>query len=191
MTTEPAQGADPVTGPALVEHAKAGDLAGARAALDGGADPAERDSEGWCALDWAAGRGDQAMIELLLGHGADPAATGPEQRTPYQIALAGGRLDAARLLRAAKPDGDYRWRPYCKAYQLSDLRRFPQWPPDEAGGGDDVAFLHDNLSVTRSMWPGEDVLFDGTTAGWAEFCRDVLAFRVPDDLDLVPPAEAQ
>jgi uncharacterized protein len=184
----------------LIEAVKAKDLAGVESALDGGAGLDERDDHGWTALNWAAGAGEVPLVELLLERGADPLATGRDQRTPYQIAVAAGHADAAIVLRDAEDRADpeaaarREQRAYCRAYELGALRRFPDW--DEAPGGDaagdeelgddSVVFLHEDLTVTRSMWRGEDVLFDRTSDEWAEFCRGELEFRVPDDLDLIP-----
>jgi ankyrin repeat protein len=181
----------------IIEHVKAGDHAAAAAALAANAAIGERDDADWSALDWAAGRGDTAAIRMLLEHGADPCATGRELRTPYQIALAAGHLDAARLLRDAEEAADpssadrHAWRPYCKAFRMADLRRYPGWAqagPAAELTDDDVVFVHDDLTVTRSMWREEDVVpVDGGDA-WARFCRDELGFRVPDDFDLLPDA---
>lgn len=185
----------------LFDAVRDGDAERARSLLDG-ADLSARDGDEWSALDWAAGRGDIDMVRLLLDAGADPAAAGGDQRRPHDIALAAGHVAAARLLRdaadradpAAEPD--HAWRPYCRAYALADLRRYPQWPEDPAapaGAADDsemIVFLHDDLTVTASMWPGEDVLFDAVTEQWAAFCATELGFAVPDELDLVPPAGA-
>jgi ankyrin repeat protein len=39
------------------------------------------------------------LVELLLSHGADPGAPGPEGRSPYRLATALGRADLTALLR--------------------------------------------------------------------------------------------
>jgi hypothetical protein len=183
---------------ALVELVKSKDHAGLRAALAGGVDVHLRDDDDWCALDWAAGSGDETAIRLLLDHGADPCATGPELRTPYQIALSAGHIGAAKVLRAAEEAADpssvdrHSWRPYCKAYLLAAVRRFPAWEQVAVPGAADeladhtVVFMHDDLTVTKGMWPGEDELVRDVTADWTQFCHDELGFRVPDDFDLVP-----
>jgi hypothetical protein len=49
----------------------------------------------------------------------------------------------------------------------------------------DVVFLHQDLTVTQSMWHNENVLFQQITPAWEAFCTTVLQFRVPDELDLV------
>jgi hypothetical protein len=56
--------------------------------------------------------------------------------------------------------------------------------------GDDVVFLHQDYTVTQSMWPGENVIFEQVSPAWREFCTDVLGFRVPDDLDLIISAQS-
>jgi len=190
----------------LIEAVQAGDLAAVRRLLSAGARPDERDGDDWCALDWAAGRGDVAVIRALLDHGADPLATGKEERTPYQIALAAGQVDAVRLLAEAEdrvdPNaaGQRFWRPYCKAYLRAELARFPGFPaedpapdsaepaePAEGAEPDDgVVFIHDDYTVTKAMWRGEDVVFDAVTDDWRRFCVEELGFAVPADLDLVP-----
>ncbi|MGW4420563.1 ankyrin repeat domain-containing protein [Streptosporangium sp. NPDC004631] len=171
----------------LVTAAREGDVNALRTALSGEADPAERDEHGWAALDWAAGRGDVEAVRALLAAGADPRATGPESRTPYEIALAAGRTAAARLLREVTGEGATGWRPYCKAYLLGALRSFPGWSEarDEGLTEETVVYLHHDLTVTRSIWHGEDGVWSGPSAEWEHFCRRELGFRVPDDLDLV------
>lgn len=89
---------------------------------------------------------------------------------------------------------------YCKAYPLSALRRYASWSeaadnarPEEreAGGGtplpaprtlddDSYVFLHDTFIVTDGVFLDEYVIFDASTPAWEEFCRNELAFVVPD-----------
>jgi hypothetical protein len=171
------------------------------AVLTRGAVLEARDSDDWSALDRAAGCGFTNIVDVLLRHGADPTATGQEQRTPYQIALAAGHLAAARLLRTAEEARDpasarrHQWRPYCRAYLLSQVRVFPGWrEPGTLDGselaGDTVVFVQDDHTVTAGMWPGEDVILADVNPEWLAFCANELDFRVPDDFDLVPPATA-
>jgi hypothetical protein len=189
---------------ALVSAVRSGDAGQVRALLAAGADVAARDEDGWSALDWAAGRGDQELIEQLLAAGADATAAAEDGRRPYDIAVAAGHRAAALALRdaaaQADPEGsaDYRWRPYCRAYPVAELRRYPGWPErsaDQQGpsAGDgpagqpgQIVFLHDDLTVTASMWPGEDVIFDAVTDEWAHFCATELGFVAPDEIDLIP-----
>jgi ankyrin repeat protein len=72
--------------------------------LAAGADPSRyRNDDGqptsvlWAALE-AGCEGD--FLELLLDHEADPNATGPDGRSPYQLATAAGRTEIADLLRS-------------------------------------------------------------------------------------------
>jgi hypothetical protein len=131
------------------------------------------DEHGWTDLDRAAGRGDTAEVQRLLADG--------DRRSAYDIALAAGHLETARVLR--DPAGDYEWRPYCRAYRLAELRAFAGWPSGQ--GEDAVVYLHDDFRVTATAWSGEDVLFDAVTDEWRAFCTGTLGFRVPDDFDLV------
>jgi hypothetical protein len=193
----------------LIEAVKAGNLATVEALLASGADIHQQDEQGWTPLNWAAGKGEAAMVTLLLRHGANVLQVGRDLRTPYMIALAAARVEAARLLREAeaRAGGDRPPQPprqYCKAYYLRDLRRFPAWsenpiaPPaaaeeevaaDGAVQGatdDDVVFIHQDFTVTQSMWHNENVLFQQITPAWEEFCTTVLHFKVPDDFDLLP-----
>jgi ankyrin repeat protein len=180
----------------LIRAVRTGDADAVEKALGTGARLDVRDDDDWTALDWAAGTGEPAVVSLLLARGADPNSAGHDQRTPYQIALAAGHVEAARLLREAEERVDptardrRTWRPYSRAYQLSQLRRFSGWrepPTGQALSDDEVVFVHDDLTVTAAMWPGEDVVFDDISDAWSLFCMRTLGFRVPDDLDLVPP----
>ena len=182
----------------LIEAVKAGNLATVEALLASGVDIHQQDEQGWTPLHWAAGKGDVAIVELLLKNGADIFQVGCDQRTPYMIALAAARVEAARLLRDAEERLVRRKpapppRKYCKAYYVKDLRQFSGWSESQAAGSDvqalsehDVVFLHQDFSVTKSMWHNENVLFHQRTPEWEKFCTMVLQFEVPDDLALIP-----
>ncbi|MFJ9442568.1 ankyrin repeat domain-containing protein [Kitasatospora sp. NPDC101235] len=166
----------------LFAAVQAADVAGARTALAEGASPAARDTHAWTPLHWAAGRGDTELVDLLLGCGADPRAEA-DGRTPYDVALAAGRTAVSRTL-ARFQDGTGRWHPYCRAYPLGELRRFAAW--HDTTGEDDrsVVYLHDDLTVTASVVPGDRPVFPGDVPGWGDFCRAELGFAAPDELDL-------
>jgi hypothetical protein len=198
----------------LIEAAKAANLADVRRMLEAGADVNQQDEQGWTALNWAAGKGDVAIIQLLLENGADVFKVGRDQRTPYLIALAAGRVEAMRLIKDAESKtggagtshGPQRL--YCKAYQLKQLRCFPGWPQNMINGrkrddnkdvgntgsqdgnlsDDEIVFVHQNLIVTQSPWETENVLFDLVTPEWIEFCTESLKFKAADDFDLVTSA---
>jgi uncharacterized protein len=189
----------------LIEAIHAGDDIRVTALLEAGADIHQRDEHGWTLLHWAAGRGHVAVVKTLLERGADPSLSGRDERTPYLVALAAGHADVARALRAAE---DARGRSsrvereYCRAYHLRDLRAFPEWSEsrinwkaDDSGDQEplrpeDVVFIHQDFTVTRSMWRGESVIYDQVTPAWQAFCAGPLGFVVPDDLDLIVPTEA-
>lgn len=68
-----------------------------------GASVAARDADGRTALHHAAlvDRGDSRLLERLLAAGADPRAKANDGATPLSLALSGGHLHHAALLRAA------------------------------------------------------------------------------------------
>ena len=195
---------------ALIEAVKAGDLQKAEAAVAAGADVnAPGPEQQWTALNYAAVKGDLPIVDLLVQRGADVFRTGRDNRTPYQIAVAAGHADVARRLAAAEvaAGGDTgrissrqsETRPYCKAYHLKDLRRFAAWsesranwkagadgPPASGFADDDVVFLHQDLTVTQSMFHNENVIMGTVTPQWQAFCATELGFKVPDDFDLMP-----
>ncbi|HKP10955.1 MAG TPA: ankyrin repeat domain-containing protein [Blastocatellia bacterium] len=198
----------------LIDAVKAGDAVAAKELIASGIDVGQQDEQGWTPLNWAAGRGDIAIVKLLIENGADVFKVGRDQRTPYQIALAAGRVEVVEYLRQAEDryPGDKParvQRPYCKAYHLRDLRQFPTWAEvranwkaqpaaDDGAGGqdaaltdDDVVFIHQDFTVTQSMWHAENVIFDQVSREWEAYCTDVLNFKVPDDLDYITVANSQ
>lgn len=170
----------------LIEAAKADDIHGMQALIESGEDLEQKDDYGWTALAWAAGRGDSAIVRLLLEAGADAANSGRDLRTPYRIALAAAQVEAATLLQQAEQDQgiapERPLRSYCKAYPAKAFERFSGWRPTLAD--DAVVYLHQDFSVTASMWHGEDVVFDRVSEDWRNYCRDRLDFHVPTDLEL-------
>jgi ankyrin repeat protein len=173
--------------------------------LAAGGDVNEQDEQGWTPLAWAAGRGDAEAVKVLLAHGADVTLTGRDNRTPLMIAKAASRTEVAEALTEAEIARGV-WvdpretQPYCRAYYLRDLRRFDGWSenhlqgpeegstngadPGEEGPLDDeaIVYVHQDFTVTRSMWHDEDVLFDQVTPEWRDFCEGELEFAVPSDV---------
>jgi uncharacterized protein len=198
----------------LIEAVKNGDSAAAEMLIKGGADVNQQDEQGWTPLNFAAGKGDLAAVKLLVEKGADVFKTGRDRRTPYMIALAAGRVSVVKYLREVEDNfpGEKPARApqkYCKAYYLKNLRSYPAWSESrinwkeqkegdngdhgeagEAFPDDKVVFIHQDLTVTESVWHDENVIFTNVDAGWEEFCANSLNFKVPDDLDLIVPNEA-
>jgi hypothetical protein len=50
---------------------------------------------------------------------------------------------------------------------------------------EEIVFIHQDLTVTESMWHNEKVIFSDITPNWQAFCTNTLNFKVPDDLDLI------
>ena len=88
---------------------------------------------------------------------------------------------------------------YCKAYPITDLRAFADWkedvanarPADDHDNGkeshvprtltdDDFLYLQENYVVTDGIFIDENIIFDSVTPEWIEFCRNTLAFEVPE-----------
>jgi FOG: Ankyrin repeat len=106
---------------------------------------------------------------------------------------------------------------YCKGYRLGSLRKYPDWnagrvvreqnnqdtertdrlsqsnnlTEDGPLSDDKVVFIHQDYSVTESIWHNENVLFVGADSAWKEFCTEFLKFKVPDDLDMIVPNQSR
>jgi uncharacterized protein len=186
----------------LIAAVKASNREQVVALLNNGHNIDERGEQDWPALNFAAGKGDLEMVRLLSDRGADVFATGADQRTPYQIAIAASHAEVARELaqREMKAGGDHghisshEWenRPYCKAYRLTEVSEFAQWK-DISGTvivettEGDLVFIHEDYSVTRSIWRDKEIVYKGESADWRRFCETTLRFRIPRDLDEFTP----
>jgi len=192
----------------MIDAVKAGDLEIIQQLIASDIDINQQDEQGWTPLNWAAGKGDITIVNLLIEKGADVTKVGRDLRTPYMIALAAGHAEVVKLLREAERNvgvSSQRERLYCKAYHLGDLRQFPYWAESkinwkEKGGkkesddtesedkefsNDGIVFLHQDFTVTQSMWINENVIFNQVTPEWEQYCTNTLKFKVPDDLDLI------
>jgi uncharacterized protein len=118
------------------------------------------------------------------------AAHGDDLRRPYAIALGAGHLTLARLLDDAAGQAGFDRsttagpeRTYSRAFPLQELSRFHRWNAMESQGLG-VGFLHEDFTVTRSIWHDGERLWDDVTDDWIRFCTHELGFRVPDDFEL-------
>lgn len=124
------------------------------------------------------------------------------------IALAAGHIEIAKSLkkamerRKAENRNDHE-RQYCRAYLLKELREFAGWSENDLKPRDknesavntadeqqgfsdtDVVFLHQDLSVTASMWYGANIIFNQITPAWTEFTSSHLKFSTPPITDLL------
>ena len=95
----PAVAAVPVD--AALQAARAGDIEGLAAALEGGSDPNARDAKGWTALMHAANEGYVLLIPTLLEAGVDVDARAADGATALFIAaLHGDATIVSALMRA-------------------------------------------------------------------------------------------
>jgi ankyrin repeat protein len=188
----------------LIETVKKDDIEAVRGLIKSGADIDQKDDYGWSALNHAAGKGNPAIVGLLIESGADALNVGRDLRTPYLIALAAGHAEVAKMLieaeeKAGKSTVKQLSREYCAAFPLEQLRGFPGWnstlkdglpsphtaAADADRAEDQIVFLHHDYTVTKSIWRNEQVIYDQVTPAWIDFCSDVLGFRTPSDIDLI------
>jgi ankyrin repeat protein len=123
---------------ALAAPISNGDTESVRVLLAAGADPRRyRDDDGRPAPVVPAAieaRCDEDLVALLLEHGADPEAAGPDGRTPYQLATAAGRSELAGLIRrhgaadTATPAD--RFLSACRRADRADARQLLDGDPD-------------------------------------------------------------
>jgi len=194
----------------IIDAVKSGNFAEVERLIKAGAEINQQDEQGWTPLNFAAGSGHLSLVKLLVENGADVFKVGRDRRTPYDIALAAGHVSIVEYLREVENQypGERLPRPkrkYCKAYNLEDLRKYPGWSEsrinwktkkdgaevDEKRRTDDpfpdnkIVFVHEDFTVTESMWHNEDVIFNQVDSAWEEFCATILRFKVPDDLDII------
>ena len=89
---------------AALRAAKAGDIEGLAAALEGGSDPNVRDNQGWTALMHAANEGYSLLIPALLDAGAEVDARAADGATALFIAALHGDASIVAALMKAGAD---------------------------------------------------------------------------------------
>ena len=85
----------------LHQAAGSGDLEATRLLLSHGAAVNAIGRDGWPPLSLGARVGSVAVVEAILGAGADPLIALPSGKLAHEIAELNGRRDAAKLLAAA------------------------------------------------------------------------------------------
>jgi hypothetical protein len=103
---------------ALEAAVKVADGALVELLLDAGADPADRDADGWTALHAACSVGDAGIARLLLARGATADAQPAHGETPLALAATWRHLELMRILldEGADPDGrGADWTPLMRA----------------------------------------------------------------------------
>jgi len=88
---------------------------------------------------------------------------------------------------------------YCKAYAIDSLKDFGGWTeslttaaaderPSGSQRGGEYVFIHEDYTVTRSIFLNEEVLFNQVTSEWVEFCKTKLRFEIPAFKSSAPPS---
>ena len=96
----------------LFEWVERGELERLKAALDADRDAANaRDTYGVSLLYLAAAKGDLAILQLLIEHGAKVDKTSDAGNSPLMVAAANGHVETIKLLleHGASTDGKNRW----------------------------------------------------------------------------------
>ncbi len=96
----------------IFEWVERGELARLKAALDEDRDAANaRDTYGVSLLYLAAAKGDLAILQLLIEHGAEVDQTSDAGNSPLMVAAANGHVETIKLLleHGASTDGKNRW----------------------------------------------------------------------------------
>src|SRR5262245_63686938 len=83
----------------LIDAVKAVDSGEVQRLIGAGADVNQQDDQGWTPLNFAAGKGELSLVRTLVENGADLFKVGRDRRTPYEIALAAGRVSVVKYLR--------------------------------------------------------------------------------------------
>jgi len=95
---------------------------------------------------------------------------------------------------------------YCKAYPIARFREFSEWTENKQNARkektqvdgkeveiarefteDDFLYLQENFAVTDGIFIDENVIFDGVSAQWIDFCKSNLGYEVPVYLPVNAP----
>jgi hypothetical protein len=88
---------------------------------------------------------------------------------------------------------------YCKAYPVGRLREFSGWvenlqnlradrSPSNPGDDpesrkltdDDYLYVQEDFNVTDGVFIDKNIIYEGTSPEWKDFCVNRLEFKVPD-----------
>ena len=83
---------------------------------------------------------------------------------------------------------------YCKAYPIERFAEYAAWPGDvdqvrkqqraenktEADSLPDFLYLQEDFTVTDGIFLDENVIFGNVTPEWVAFCKNTLAFEIPE-----------
>ena len=167
----------------------------------------QRAEQDWTPLNFAAGKGDVKMVKLLVEElGADITAVGRDRRRPSAIARAANRKEVVAYLSEREKalgvwenpsSGDPTARPTTSAIFVSSGRgsRSATTGRSTSTGRTTSRPISRSpstttpwcssttiLTVTKSMWRGEHVIFDSVTPEWEAFCKTELKFAIPEEL---------
>lgn len=94
---------------------------------------------------------------------------------------------------------------YCKAYPIERFEEFAGWPKEvdqvrkqqraedkaEAESLPAFLYLQEDFTVTDGIFLDERVIFSNVTPDWVDFCKNTLAFEIPEyqRAEANPPTE--
>lgn len=160
----------------LGKAADAGWLRVAKFLLDNGAS-INRSSSGSTPLHLAAGRGHKAMVELLVGRGADLEAHDATGATPLHLAAENGFLSVAEVLVQHKADLNSR-------NSKSNNEQTPLHRAAEKGHPAMVAYLiSKGADVNARNSKGVSAIFLAARAGYVEVVTNLLASGADKELE--------
>src|SRR6266850_1878867 len=128
----------------------------------------------------AVKNGDLQALEMLLGSGANPNQQDAVGWTPLNWAAGKGDATMVGLLLAHDADVTLTGRDNRTPLMIARAARRNEVCALLADA--DIVYVHQDFTVTRSMWHGEDVLLNEVTPAWRAFCETTLGFEIPEDV---------